>query len=193
MKKLDIYITKNFLKYFFYSLFSFLAIFILSQIFKVLRYVNEGQLSAGEVPFFIGNLLPGIIINVTPLSVLLGGLISINIMASNLEIISLKTAGIRFSRLVRGPILMSFFRSEEHTSELQSRQYLVCRLLLEKKKITDYTLHNTTPLTAVDTRDEASDASLQSLATVRERVHDYSCALLLDYPRIDRLIYRSVG
>src|SRR3712207_7271726 len=28
-------------------------------------------------------------------------------------------------------------RSEEHTSELQSRQYLVCRLLLEKKKNTD--------------------------------------------------------
>src|SRR3712207_6877818 len=27
-----------------------------------------------------------------------------------------------------------FARSEEHTSELQSRQYLVCRLLLEKKK-----------------------------------------------------------
>src|SRR3712207_8639470 len=32
-------------------------------------------------------------------------------------------------------------RSEEHTSELQSRQYLVCRLLLEKKKKT----HNITP------------------------------------------------
>src|SRR3712207_7555966 len=32
-------------------------------------------------------------------------------------------------------------RSEEHTSELQSRQYLVCRLLLEKKKtITAYLL-----------------------------------------------------
>src|SRR3712207_8409642 len=29
-------------------------------------------------------------------------------------------------------------RSEEHTSELQSRQYLVCRLLLEKKKIHIY-------------------------------------------------------
>src|SRR3712207_8499914 len=29
-----------------------------------------------------------------------------------------------------------FHRSEEHTSELQSRQYLVCRLLLEKKKQT---------------------------------------------------------
>src|SRR3712207_8296289 len=37
-------------------------------------------------------------------------------------------------------------RSEEHTSELQSRQYLVCRLLLEKKKsiagvFTGYALH----------------------------------------------------
>src|SRR3712207_7831097 len=30
----------------------------------------------------------------------------------------------------------SGFRSEEHTSELQSRQYLVCRLLLEKKNQT---------------------------------------------------------
>src|SRR3712207_8476185 len=29
-------------------------------------------------------------------------------------------------------------RSEEHTSELQSRQYLVCRLLLEKKKKNHY-------------------------------------------------------
>src|SRR3712207_7225559 len=35
-------------------------------------------------------------------------------------------------------------RSEEHTSELQSRQYLVCRLLLEKKK----THHRLSPLTA---------------------------------------------
>src|SRR5258707_8376120 len=34
----------------------------------------------------------------------------------------------------RGPRWRRRSRSEEHTSELQSRQYLVCRLLLEKKK-----------------------------------------------------------
>src|SRR3712207_9003770 len=34
------------------------------------------------------------------------------------------------------------YRSEEHTSELQSRQYLVCRLLLEKKKKYHYSLCN---------------------------------------------------
>src|SRR3712207_7295311 len=33
---------------------------------------------------------------------------------------------------------MAMARSEEHTSELQSRQYLVCRLLLEKKKKQTY-------------------------------------------------------
>src|SRR3712207_7394486 len=36
--------------------------------------------------------------------------------------------------------LKAELRSEEHTSELQSRQYLVCRLLLEKKKITTRSL-----------------------------------------------------
>src|SRR3712207_7481601 len=35
---------------------------------------------------------------------------------------------LRVNTVLPGP------RSEEHTSELQSRQYLVCRLLLEKKK-----------------------------------------------------------
>src|SRR3712207_8662190 len=33
------------------------------------------------------------------------------------------------------PKIGKMVRSEEHTSELQSRQYLVCRLLLEKKKL----------------------------------------------------------
>src|SRR3712207_7244010 len=38
--------------------------------------------------------------------------------------------------LVRALVVLALtiVRSEEHTSELQSRQYLVCRLLLEKKK-----------------------------------------------------------
>src|SRR3712207_7091323 len=35
-------------------------------------------------------------------------------------------------RFEEGPLFVGEVRSEEHTSELQSRQYLVCRLLLEK-------------------------------------------------------------
>src|SRR3712207_8203068 len=47
------------------------------------------------------------------------------------------------SRLHRNP-----YRSEEHTSELQSRQYLVCRLLLEKKNNTETlrAIRRSTPL-----------------------------------------------
>src|SRR5690606_40021748 len=37
-------------------------------------------------------------------------------------------------RITDGTTLMQDIRSEEHTSELQSRENLVCRLLLEKKK-----------------------------------------------------------
>src|SRR3712207_7201430 len=40
------------------------------------------------------------------------------------------------SLVVAGRLEPEPWRSEEHTSELQSRQYLVCRLLLEKKKTT---------------------------------------------------------
>src|SRR5947209_14325827 len=46
-------------------------------------------------------------------------------------------AGMRFGYAVADPALVHELvkvRSEEHTSELQSRQYIVCRLLLEKKK-----------------------------------------------------------
>src|SRR3712207_8192747 len=41
----------------------------------------------------------------------------------------------RRTRFLHGLLASQDVRSEEHTSELQSRQYLVCRLLLEKKKI----------------------------------------------------------
>src|SRR3712207_6913861 len=38
--------------------------------------------------------------------------------------------------------LLVYGRSEEHTSELQSRQYLVCRLLLEKKNKKIFSVYN---------------------------------------------------
>src|SRR3712207_8538102 len=43
-----------------------------------------------------------------------------------------------FFEMARIANVSLFLRSEEHTSELQSRQYLVCRLLLEKKKTKEY-------------------------------------------------------
>src|SRR3712207_8077955 len=42
---------------------------------------------------------------------------------------------------LRGLAVSAVLRSEEHTSELQSRQYLVCRLLLEKKNTYSSSAH----------------------------------------------------
>src|SRR2546425_8989496 len=49
-----------------------------------------------------------------------------------------------------------FSRSEEHTSELQSLAYLVCRLLLEKKKKSDRTTHRLAPHNLVTLEDAQS-------------------------------------
>src|SRR3712207_8997585 len=53
----------------------------------------------------------------------LGGLTLFRILEEPIDVSTLVTGAFRPD-----------CRSEEHTSELQSRQYLVCRLLLEKKK-----------------------------------------------------------
>src|SRR5258708_22126318 len=55
--------------------------------------------------------------------------------------------------LVRAPVRAARLRSEEHTSELQSPDHLVCRLLLEKKKTID-------TLAAFTTQRRTRDASV---------------------------------
>src|SRR3712207_7324477 len=58
------------------------------------------------------------------------------------------------TRAIRSPVRLPpknssdsrWRRSEEHTSELQSRQYLVCRLLLEKNKLTEFFVQCHSPL-----------------------------------------------
>src|SRR5258707_11881770 len=57
--------------------------------------------------------------------------------------------------------LIGHDRSEEHTSELQSRQYLVCRLLLEKKKIECYTCWPTAKIRSI-TSDNSQSLSVRS-------------------------------
>src|SRR3712207_6912554 len=59
-------------------------------------------------------------------------IISCGSLSEDIEVaIKMENEQITKEESIVGEILI---RSEEHTSELQSRQYLVCRLLLEKKK-----------------------------------------------------------
>src|SRR3712207_5004754 len=64
-------------------------------------------------------------------------MLSLMVFTNTLLIVLLMTLINRLTakwRLLPQLVIGSVIRSEEHTSELQSRQYLVCRLLLEKKK-----------------------------------------------------------
>src|SRR3712207_7135044 len=73
------------------------------------------------------------------LSTILVGNNVVNIAATSISTSLLLTIfgkqGVAMSTAIMTIVILVFGeRSEEHTSELQSRQYLVCRLLLEKKK-----------------------------------------------------------
>src|SRR3712207_6883357 len=68
-------------------------------------------------------------------------IVAVNMVSEGVDIPRLRVgvyATVAKTPLIFRQIVGRFVRSEEHTSELQSRQYLVCRLLLEKKKKTTY-------------------------------------------------------
>src|SRR3712207_8004944 len=66
------------------------------------------------------------------------GRVDVNAVAHQVSaMISFRGGARSFSSRINGTSSSAGMRSEEHTSELQSRQYLVCRLLLEKKKTHD--------------------------------------------------------
>src|SRR3712207_7520189 len=92
------------------------TLFPYTTLFRSPRRRRPGQRS---ITFFIANAA-------TPASAALPSVLSRNPPSSPPRVAE-----------TRSPRLLSSSppkRSEEHTSELQSRQYLVCRLLLEKKK-----------------------------------------------------------
>src|SRR3712207_8641404 len=60
--------------------------------------------------------------------------VGVEIITPSLLSCQMSLASMRRTCSIRVALLLGKTRSEEHTSELQSRQYLVCRLLLEKKK-----------------------------------------------------------
>jgi len=138
MKKIDRYIIAKFIKSVLLSLFAFIGIFVLSQIFKVINYVTSGRMTTIEGAKYMAALIPGILVQVSPLAALLGGLITINKMASSLEVIALKTSGISFRRIVLFPIIATFIMAGGVfyiSNSLQPKGLKVARELKRKNQI----------------------------------------------------------
>ena len=90
IKKMDIYISKYFIKFFLMNIIGFMGVFLLAQTFKIIKYINQGKLAGGEIFDYILNLLPKMFVETAPLSVLLAGLITVSIM------------------IVRAPLIIAF-------------------------------------------------------------------------------------
>src|SRR5690606_36479880 len=104
-------------------------------ILEVLRLLTEAGLSGGLLAvvvlfLFLRRLKPTFIVAmVIPISLI----VAIPVLyfgGESLNIITLSGLMLAVGMLIDNAVV----RSEEHTSELQSRENLVCRLLLEKKK-----------------------------------------------------------
>src|SRR2546430_13703893 len=82
---------------------------------------------------------------------------------SGVGALSLKLTALGLSTALAGLAggLFAYYRSEEHTSELQSQSNLVCRLLLEKKKKTKRKIQ--TVKNMYDQRDEEAETAYSSL------------------------------
>lgn len=138
MKKIDRYIIIRFIKSVLLSLFAFVGIFILSQIFKIINYVTSGRMTTLEGAQYMIALVPEILVQVAPLAALLGGLITINKMASSLEVIALKTSGISFRRIVLLPVIATFIMAGGVfyiSNSLQPKGIKVARELKRKNQI----------------------------------------------------------
>src|SRR5690554_7741199 len=101
---------------------------------KIVPFLDRSELIARTTDTVASNLIEGALIVIFPLVILLGSFRGGLITATTIPL-ALLFAFILMKQFGVWATLMSV-RSEEHTSELQSRPHLVCRLLLEKKNKT---------------------------------------------------------
>jgi len=86
-------------------------IFNIPSLIKTIDYVADGTLTGlqGWQLFLSG--IPKTVIDVVPLAIVFGGLITSSKMSSKLEMMALKTSGVSFSRIILYPVILSFFVS----------------------------------------------------------------------------------
>src|SRR3989441_6281340 len=124
-----------------FALAALTALMLLNQIAKQFGSLVGKGLPWGVIVEVFVLSIPFIVAVTLPMAVLVAVLHVFTHLAGDNEITAMQASGVSVGRVI-APVLggatvvalLTFLRSEEHTSELQSLAYLVCRLLLEKKK-----------------------------------------------------------
>lgn len=109
MKRIDRYILLKFLKNLSLSLVGFFIISVITQLFRVIKYILNDQFTPIDGFKFLMAQTPTVMVMLMPLAVLLSALITMRGMAMSLEIIALKTSGISFRRIIKYPVIAIMF------------------------------------------------------------------------------------
>ena len=111
MRILDFYIGKSFLKYFFLIIVILMVLFSLFELLSQLDDVGKEGYRLSNALIFIALTLPKRILDLMPISTLLGGIIALGLMADHGELTAMEASGISVLRIcttvfVTGMLLM---------------------------------------------------------------------------------------
>ncbi len=111
MKILDFYIGKSFLKYFFLIILILMVLFSLFELLSQLDDVGKGNYRLPNALIFIALTLPKRLLDLMPISTLLGGIVALGLMADHGELTAMEASGISVLRIcttvfVTGMLLM---------------------------------------------------------------------------------------
>ena len=112
MKILDFYIGRSFLKYFFLIILILMVLFSLFELLSQLEDVGKGNYRLPNALVYIGLTLPKRLLDLMPISTLLGGIVALGLMADHGELTAMEASGISVLRIctavfVTGMLLMA--------------------------------------------------------------------------------------
>ncbi len=105
------YVGKEFLKLFFLSLFALVVVFVIIDFFEKTRIFMRHHANFSYMILYFIYKIPAIIIQMSPMSVLLATILSLGILSRNNELTAMRASGINLYRVVSPVILISLFIS----------------------------------------------------------------------------------
>lgn len=99
MRKLDLYIGRRFLNYFFLIIFLLMVLFSLFELISQLDDVGTGSYQLKNALAYVALTLPKRLLDVMPISTLLGGIISLGLLADHGELVAMEAAGVSTLRI----------------------------------------------------------------------------------------------
>jgi lipopolysaccharide export system permease protein len=132
MRTLDLYLGKSFFRGFFLVVLVLVSLFSFLELVTQLDDVGKGNFQAVEAFVFVGLTLPKRIIDMLPISALLGGIIGLGMLAERGELIAMRAAGLSvrricFSVLAAAGLLMLASAATEQFVVPQLEQYAHAR------------------------------------------------------------------